>query len=301
MKQASFFPRNDLMDSQLLTAPDYPIRFDYDSLDPGAAVDPNWLWHPDLEFNLVLEGQIEFFVEDERITLSQGQAIFKNANVLHYTREATGQDPARLLSILMSTEFIAPAHSRMYQRYVEPFISADRLRCLPFTGETGWQRDILNLLRQAEAAQAARFGAYELRVHEAMCGIWRILAEHRQSIPARYLSPLALTNQVRIRQMLTRIHRDFGEKLTLADIASAANVSENTCRTCFRAVLRQTPMEYLTAYRLHQAARLLRSTELTVEEIAAQCGFGDSSYFGRLFRRHMGVTPMEYRKNGTGS
>ncbi|WP_241609584.1 helix-turn-helix transcriptional regulator [Rosenbergiella australiborealis] len=55
--------------------------------------------------------------------------------------------------------------------------------------------------------------------------------------------------------------------------------------------------DYLTAVRLELAKKMLRGYELKIKEIAHQCGFEDSNYFCRLFRKHTARSPSEYRRH----
>lgn len=285
----------DLLEVEVLTPAEFPIFFAEDHLDQTNRGAVDWRWHPDLEFNVVLKGTMEVYMDDTCLRLSAGQGILKNSNVLHRSVLAPECAQGEMFDITMGTEFIAPAQSLLYQKYMAPIQGNRRLRFLPLYPEIPWQGEILDLLLQVRQVNLHRQGAYELRIHELMCSLWRILAEHAQELPQEKLSPQSFTDQIRIKQMLACIHSRYQEKLTLGEIAAAAHVSENTCRTCFRAMVHRSPTEYLTEFRLQQAIRLLRSTHLTAEEVALQCGFGDSSYFSRLFRRRMGVTPMQYR------
>ena len=80
----------------------------------------------------------------------------------------------------------------------------------------------------------------------------------------------------------------------------AGNVSITTCHDIFRKHMKRTPLEYLTGYRLNKAAERLRGTELSITEIALSCGFSGSSYFADCFRREMGMSPGEYRRENQG-
>ena len=57
--------------------------------------------------------------------------------------------------------------------------------------------------------------------------------------------------------------------------------------------------EYLTELRLTDAASLLRYSELSVTEIAYSVGFCESNYFSNVFKKQYGISPKDYRKNGT--
>ena len=57
-----------------------------------------------------------------------------------------------------------------------------------------------------------------------------------------------------------------------------------------------TPLEYVHTLRLEEAKQMLEASELPVEAIANEVGYEDASFFGRLFRRQVGLTPAQYRK-----
>ena len=53
----------------------------------------------------------------------------------------------------------------------------------------------------------------------------------------------------------------------------------------------------LTAYRIDRAVELLQQTDIPVREIAVRVGYTDANYFTKVFKRHLGVTPTEYRNH----
>jgi transcriptional regulator GlxA family with amidase domain len=69
-------------------------------------------------------------------------------------------------------------------------------------------------------------------------------------------------------------------------------------RTFIRRFVKSTglsPLEYVHALRLEEAKQILETEELSIEAIAEQVGYEDTSFFGRLFRRKVGLTPAQYR------
>ena len=58
-----------------------------------------------------------------------------------------------------------------------------------------------------------------------------------------------------------------------------------------------TPMEYLMEYRIKNADIQLKTTEKSISDIAYECGFGDSAYFSRCYKKRRGITPSAARRN----
>jgi AraC-like DNA-binding protein len=92
------------------------------------------------------------------------------------------------------------------------------------------------------------------------------------------------------------IHSCYQRPLTLAHMGAAAALSPHHLLRLFKVVNGCTPREYLQAKRTRVAARLIVSTDLTLEEIAHRVGFEDRSTLGRQLRRTFGVNPRQMRR-----
>jgi AraC-like DNA-binding protein len=87
----------------------------------------------------------------------------------------------------------------------------------------------------------------------------------------------------------------FAEGASLKTAAEAACMSPYHFTRLFRALFRETPHEYLTSVRLHEAKRLLRTTQTSLSDIAFEVGLQQASSFSRLFKAKYGMSPREYR------
>ena len=96
--------------------------------------------------------------------------------------------------------------------------------------------------------------------------------------------------------MVTFIDRHYAERLSLAQLAKIANVSEPRFRRLFQSVMEMTPGHYVTTIRLNAARKLLATTDMLISGIATQVGFWDQSHFVKAFKRQRGLTPSQYRK-----
>ena len=129
----------------------------------------------------------------------------------------------------------------------------------------------------------------------------RMLMHHRQivrrtrSVPARR----AATRREILRRILLAtdfIHSNFDRPLMLKDMARAAFLSRHHFLRLFKHINEVTPHEYLQRKRATVAARLLRGSELAVEDIVKQVGFDSRSTLFRTLRRFHGITPRECRQ-----
>ena len=98
-------------------------------------------------------------------------------------------------------------------------------------------------------------------------------------------------------RVLSWIETALDRPLPVAELAARAGMSIRTFHRAFRAATGRTPRAYLIAARLTRAAEQLAHAQAgeTVTATALDCGFGDSNYFSRSFRRFAGMSPSAYR------
>ncbi|MEN3357575.1 MAG: hypothetical protein V7637_1557 [Mycobacteriales bacterium] len=95
---------------------------------------------------------------------------------------------------------------------------------------------------------------------------------------------------------LSLIHADPGRPWTLDTLAGATTTGRATLTRRFAALTGQSPMAYLTAWRMSVAARRLRDGDATVRQIAQEIGYDSEFAFARAFKRATGTAPGHYRK-----
>lgn len=103
--------------------------------------------------------------------------------------------------------------------------------------------------------------------------------------------------QLDILRSVNYMRTNFSECIKLNDLAKAARMSRTEYCQRFKKILKCPPMRYLLDMRLDKACRLLENSELSVTEVALECGFFDNSHFTRFFKRKYNVSPREYRRD----
>jgi len=105
----------------------------------------------------------------------------------------------------------------------------------------------------------------------------------------------------RLGQALAYMERDFYREITIPEIAQRANISPRQFQRTFSRLYGVSPIQYLLNLRVQAACSHLSNTDAPIGEIGELCGFGDSNYFSRQFRRATGLSPREYRRKNGGN
>lgn len=91
------------------------------------------------------------------------------------------------------------------------------------------------------------------------------------------------------------MHDDLATNWTVASLAAHVAISRSVLASRFTELVGESPIRYLTRWRMHEAARLLRETTLPAGRIAIQVGYGSPFSFTKAFVREVGVAPSVYR------
>ncbi len=254
-------------------------------------------WHEHLQFMRVTGGEALLYCDSGPLALSAGDIVVINPGELHHF-ERTGKgidfEVIRIDLALLQSPFADSCQAK----YLEPLARNRIVFDNRLTGDAGVEARISDLLdeyaeREPGFELAVKAAAFDLLVALLRRHVSRILSEREYERQSRTL--------VRFRSVFDHIETHLDGDLSPALLSDIACLSLNHfCRT-FRRVTGQSSGEYVTRARLRRACDLLSSGELSVTEVAYACGFNDSGYFSRVFRKAEGVSPSEYsRGRGAG-
>ena len=155
-------------------------------------------------------------------------------------------------------------------------------------------QSILDLL----AAETARPGIASSRLisclYESMfVYAIRAYASNAAAPPKGWLAALS---DKQLSKAIEAMHASLDRSWSVASLAREARMSRSAFALKFKTVLGQTPLEYLTQWRMHKAGTMIRSNHTSFFEVASAVGYGSESSFSRVFKREMGVAPREYRR-----
>lgn len=182
----------------------------------------------------------------------------------------------------------------MAERY--PQISVRPNRALVITGVeqrlvmagggSSWQDMTLYLI--------ARFLGIEEAMHVA-----RVYLIDWHHVGQQPFASLSCTRQVQdgtVAKCQEWIAQHYDHDAPVSSMTKLSGLSERSFKRRFAKATGMTPIEYVQTLRLEEAKQILETTEMPIEAVANEVGYEDSSYFGRLFRKMVGLTPAQYRK-----
>lgn len=96
------------------------------------------------------------------------------------------------------------------------------------------------------------------------------------------------------------MYSHYATKIKVEDIAEMSHYTYSYFSSEFKEVFGMPLTKYLLSIRINKASTLLKATDMNITEIAACSGFSYTNYFARAFKKEMGLSPSEYRKQARG-
>ena len=153
-------------------------------------------------------------------------------------------------------------------------------------GGTSWQDLALFLISRFVSPEEA------MRVARLQLLDWHHVGQQ----PFAMLARRRQTEDAVIAKCQEWVARHYDQEAPVAAMARLSGLAERSFKRRFTRATGMSPLEYVHALRLEEAKHMLETTSEPIDAIASAVGYGDTSFFSRLFRRKVGVTPAQYRK-----
>lgn len=281
---------SDLSEELNYNLPNFPLYVQKGSLNQFDKYAAACHWHPDLEFVLVLDGYMEYFINGEIVNIVQGNGIFINSKRLHYGYSSKKVN-CSFIVVAIHPELFGE-NTYLGETYFGEKFGLDTEDYILINDQSAWGKDTILALNQTFKEMNSPL-VNPLRLLSLAAGLCATISDHIQKVPGQIND-----NHwwVTIRNMTDFIHHHYGSKITLNEIAAAGSICRSKCCQLFDKYMGETPNSYLVRYRIQKSCELLTETNRSISEIALRCGFQSGSYFSYVFRNEIGLTPMSYRK-----
>ena len=267
-------------------------------------------WHdvpmhrPDhLEVVVFESGELGYEVEDRTCMLHKNDVIVVGDRIRHRCLPRDSSQPearAAVLSFLPQIVHSGPVDEDA--QYLMPFMLLDSPCSNVVPAQRGLSREISDFVQRIRSELPATSERSRLAVKTYLKMVLMALVDHYSEIAeAREAFRRRQRNASRLGPALEHLERHYDEPMRVDDAARLCAMSACCFMQLFKEAMGQSFVAYVNNFRVGRAKGLLASTSKSIADISLETGFCNQSYFGVVFRRVTGVTPLAYRLSYRGS
>lgn len=240
-------------------------------------------FHPFTEFYFILDGKGKFSIEDRVIDTSKDDFFIINSNVGH-SIYSSKEENLVYISFGVDSIFVKNLlndNNIEEDKYIYKNIEENQeyfIKSFDIINEEFNSNDIFS--QSMANAKASEFVISLLR---------------------KFKDEIIITNDIKINKQIDYIKNfidnNYSEDINLESLSKMAYMNKFHLIAEFKQSYRVTPIDYLILKRIEVTKNLLISTNHSMEEISSIVGFNSQSYFNQVFRKKVGLTPSQFRKN----
>lgn len=235
-------------------------------------------WHPNIELLCVVKGSAEIYINGVAYNLQSDDLFIINPNCIH-NFISTGAVTI-YHCVIIDSQFCSYYGLNYVPQIFAPFVHDPSVKNI-------YQQIVQEITSPADAQQ-----------EEILKNLALILIRYlyRTNLLDKKEHPeMNGRNADIVKQAIAYISQNYAQKLSIDTISQEINISKYYLCHLFKATTKQTINTYLNEFRCEQARLLLRNSELPINEISAQCGFQDPSYFTKNYYKLYKCLPSSER------
>jgi AraC-like DNA-binding protein len=254
--------------------------------------------HQGIEILIVHEGKGTLIIEQKSYSLAAGMlCIFQPYQLHHVQVELSAETP-----FIRSIVHFEPS---LYESYFDKWPSLQAFYkhihtgslpepCLYHTGDAEPLHSMLGSWEQTLPLLSK--GDYFEEFSLFLVGFLRAFKRLWEQQPASSHGENTLRKPHQAQRMLEWLDKHYKEPLRLEQMASELHLSPYHLSHLFKACTGSSLSDYVTAKKMQQAIMLLTASEQSIARVGEEVGITNSSYFCKMFKAQMGITPHQYRK-----
>lgn len=232
-------------------------------------------WHEDFEVHFYCGGDGEVLLDGERFAVSSGDIVCVNSGNIHCTKT---DSQVCYHCLIVRADFCESVGFSLDELDFSPLVKSDEAKTL-------FER--LLFLHQTEQGGARTAKLIAALLNLLVCLRENYLVRERQFSPHSYYKS--------VKAAILYIRQNYANGLSLDEISKAAYENKFSLLRKFKKATGKTVVQYINEHRIRRVRELILEGE-TVSQAAYACGFNNLSFFTKIFKKHVGISPSEYKK-----
>jgi AraC-like DNA-binding protein/mannose-6-phosphate isomerase-like protein (cupin superfamily) len=252
--------------------------------------------HEYFEILYLCSGSAICHIQDRLLPVNEGDLVIVGSALFHQIEVLTSS-PVTLAALFFEPDLIRGDGGSDAAEYLSPFFSQDSTFPHVVPAKTRVPLEVLDVILRIRAHLPASSHRSRLAVKTYLKMILMLLVNHFASYIG---SSEAIQRQERSLQRLLPLFRHIsdncGTPISVREAGRICGMSASHFMNFFKRLTGMSFAHYFNQYRIERAQVLLAGTEELLSDIAQELGFCDQSYFGSVFRKYVGLTPADYRR-----
>lgn len=251
-------------------------------------------WHSEFEINFVRSGCAEFICGDEKFVTNHGDIVIIKPNLLHaiYPHDDFSQSYD---TIVFSPNMLGVSENdRSVTQCVKPLLKQNCKISPLITKSHVYYDEIKTTIENIFSCAKGNSPSLDLLMKSELLRLFWLL---ESSGEISFSKDAGTMRSEIIRPAIEFMNENFAESITISTLCELTHLSKSYFFQLFKEVAGVGAIEYLTQIRIERVCKRLCQTNDSTSQIAFECGFRNLSNFNRCFKKIVGVTPCEYRKN----
>ena len=264
-----------------------PLEFYHQNYLFGGLLVP-YHWHEEWEWIWVEDGNINLTISGKKIIAHKNDILFINGKELHGINSINKTNSIHHALVFNSEIIINKINDQTQLETIGPLTNG--LFSFPSVIPANLNKDYREIMQEMVKIHLEQKENWYFLIKINILKMVYLLSINKQV----NTKPKDKNSNFDFSNTIVFIHENYMNQLKVDDLALSSNMSKGHFIRKFHAEIGQTPIEYINQYRIYKASKLLETTNQNVTEAALNCGFNNISYFIKLFKSTVGLSPKKY-------
>lgn len=261
---------------------DFPFEFYHvDSFHPRYEM--AYHWHVEYEIIRILTGTLHVTMDEKEFTATPGDIVFVNSGILH---SGIPSDCVYQCIVFDMNAFLK--NNPRCSTYIKQIIDHSAFVYHHFTPKN---QQIHQIVWDIFNAMESQKTGYELIVFGELYHFFGVVFSEQLYFSDSPQDRRDYRKIMQLKKVLDYMEANYSSPVTLEQLSASVNMSPKYFCRFFYQMTHRTPIDYLNYQRIEHASYQLATTDVSVTEVAYNCGFNDLSYFIKTYKKYKGITP----------